>query len=217
MSSLLPELDEAVVVIVGKFNPAIFHPSWIVAQGLLNKQELEAANLELVHPDATSFKMASFRFDITRDRFLVGSSDASCAVMVRDIAIGILSILEHTPVRMCGINRLLHFRCSSESKWHHIGHTLTPKEYWTGLLENPGMRSLTIEGKRPDSSAKYLRISIAPSPRVEHGVFFDFNEHYELKEPSVTVAMDALKTHWDTAQTHFLTSAQTLLHTLGAC
>jgi hypothetical protein len=39
------------VVLLGNFNPKIFHPAWFGAQQLIGKQEEEGSKVEIVHSD----------------------------------------------------------------------------------------------------------------------------------------------------------------------
>ena len=44
-------LEGASIVFIGSFNPAIFHPSWYVAEGLWSKTELENAEVDVIAAD----------------------------------------------------------------------------------------------------------------------------------------------------------------------
>ena len=39
--------DEAAIVLVGAFNPAIFHPAWLAHHGLIPEHEAEAASAKM--------------------------------------------------------------------------------------------------------------------------------------------------------------------------
>ncbi len=43
------------IVVLGKFNPSIFHPAWFAAQNLIRTKEADAANIQIVHPEASFF------------------------------------------------------------------------------------------------------------------------------------------------------------------
>jgi len=80
----------------------------------------------------------------------------------------------------------------SEEAWHAFGHRLTPKEPWAGILQEPGMRSLTMEGLRPDSLKGYIRVRVEPSVRVHPGVFININDHYEVKDAATIRGCDEI-------------------------
>ena len=88
---------------------------------------------------------------------------------IRDLALGILRSLPHTPVQRIGINHLAHFPVESEGVWHRLGHALTPKELWEEVLEKPGMLSLTIQGQRTDDYSGSVNVTVQPSSVVRPG------------------------------------------------
>jgi hypothetical protein len=78
-----------------------------------------------------------------------------------------------------GINREAHYRMFDEVSWHKLGHTIVPPEHWE-FLDTPGMRSVIIQGKRPDSYNGFVWLRVEPSVTIEHGVFIQQNDHFEL-------------------------------------
>ncbi len=176
------ELERISIVVLGNFNPAIFHPSWFEYHNLLGKEESKNAEIDVVHPSASNFTAEWVSINVIRERFQVITTKASYYEALRDLVVGVLELLEHTPLGSMGINRDMHYRMSSKEKWHLIGDKLAPKEFWNGLLESPGMRNLTLEGKRTDDFAGYIRVRVEPSNKIEHGVFISVNDHYEVKE-----------------------------------
>ena len=50
-----PEISGTSIVLVGSFNPAIFTPAWFELHGLLPEGASEIADVDVVHPQATSF------------------------------------------------------------------------------------------------------------------------------------------------------------------
>lgn len=210
MSEILPDHEAAVAVVIGSFNPMIFQPAWLAAQGLVSREEAESVTQGLVHPSLTAFVVGSLQVEVTPERLDVRTADVSSYVVLRDFVAGALNILEHTPVASFGINRLLHLRVASEEEWHNIGHALAPKTPWEGLVDDPGMKRVTIRGRRPGVSGATLHVGVEPSTVVHPGVYFDFNEHHQ-PVPGATAASfvkDGLLEHWDAAQVHFLTIAR---------
>ena len=168
------ESEEAAVVLLGSFNPAIFQPSWLGSTELIGKTEAEKATDLIVSEQLTSFKVGSIRIQVMRERFSAVAENAAHFEVLRDLVAGVFKLLEHTPIRAMGVNRLAHYKVESEARWHAIGDALAPKQFWDGLLSYPkaprklpGMRSLTIEGLRPGSEAKSIRIKVEPSFQVK--------------------------------------------------
>lgn len=176
------KIQGANIVLIGNFNPAIFHPSWFAAHNLLRAEEADAATINIVHPDVASFKTEWLAVDIVKERFQLGTVQESFYETLRDIVVGILGLLSHTPIKFMGINREFHFDLVSEDSWSGLGHRLVPKEDWNPLLKSPGMRNLVVEGLRPDDLKGYLRVMVQPSTQIKYGVYIEVNDHYVLKE-----------------------------------
>lgn len=169
------------IVLIGSLNPAIFHPSWFAAHNLLRAAEAEAAVTNIVHPDVASFKTEWLEVSVVRERLQISTAQEPQYEALRDIAVGILGLLSHTPIRAMGINRDFHFDLVTENRWNELGHRLVPKQDWAPLLVRPGMRTLVVEGVRPDELKGYLRVTVQPSAQIPYGVFIEVNDHYILK------------------------------------
>lgn len=168
------------IVLRGQFNAAIFQPAWLAAQGLIRQQEADVATVAVISPRVTIFTTEWLRVNITDDRFQVGTSQEGYYEVLRDLVVAVFDLQASTPVRVLGVNRDFHYRLESEKAWHSLGHRLAPKRVWEGILDQPGMKSLTIEGKRPDEQTGYIQVKVEPSPRVLHGVYVEVNDHYVL-------------------------------------
>ncbi len=171
----------ATIVLRGPFSPAIFHPMWFAAHDLIRSQEAEAAKVQIIHPDAAAFTAEWLQLNVTQDSFQAGTSQEAYYEALRDLVIGVLNLLSHTPLRVMGLNHDFHFGLPSEDTWHSVGHRLAPKRDWEDVLQQPGMLSLTMEGKRPDHLEGYIRVKVEPSARAEYGVYVEVNDHYQLK------------------------------------
>jgi hypothetical protein len=214
MTELTPDLEEAVAVVVGNFNPAIFHPAWLAAQGIVGPKEAENAQVLIVNPALTGLMVGAIHLEVTPERLHARTLDTSSYVVLRDFVVSVLTILEHTPVTAFGINRFLHFRVASEDEWHRIGHSLAPKSPWAGLLDEPGTKRVTMKGRRPGCTASEVHVGVEPSLKCHPGVFFEGNEHFDqpLGSTKATFVREGLLAHWDNSQMHFLHVAREILH-----
>jgi len=178
------------IVLIGNFNPKIFHPAWFAAQNLIGEKDEEGAKVEIVHSDVAIFSLDWLKIEVLHDRFKALTLQQAYAEAVRDIVLGTFNILRHTPLAMMGINLDVHFRVNSEEVWHGAGHKLAPKEPWSGVLRAPGMLSLTMEDPRQDKYKGYTRVTVEPSRKVKPGLFFGVNDHYEVEDPSTISGSD---------------------------
>jgi hypothetical protein len=186
---------------VGSFNPRIFQPAWFAAEGLIRKAEADEATIEVIHPEVVSFHTELFHVQVVADRFAASTGNPSFYEPIRDLVVGTFRILSHTPVYALGLNRDGHFRVDSAEAWHALGNRLVPKEPWDNLLEKPGMRSLTVEGVRPDGRKGYIRVRVEPSVKVlPHGVYVAVNDHYEVQDKAEALgcreALDVIDSSW---------------------
>jgi hypothetical protein len=183
MVDLAPKIEGVAIVLIGSFNPAILQPAWLASESLVSKDDSESAEISVIHPEISSFTLKKMQFEITRDRFIIQTTYAPSFLLLRDLAIGVFGVLHYTPINMMGLNRDSHFEMVSRKSWHEIGHKIAPKAAWANILEKPGMRSLTMEGVRPDEYIGYIRVMVEPSTRVDPGVYIQVNDHYQVKEP----------------------------------
>ncbi len=196
------EYEQANVVLVGGFNPQIFQPAWFAKHNLLGNSETESAKIGVIHPEIVDFVADWCHLNITQERFVARTSRADCFPRLRDLVKGTFTLLRHTPVRQMGLNREFHYSMPTNEAYHDVGYKLAPKEPWTGILEKPGMRSVAMQGQRPDTTYKGLIfVVVEPSRRVKDGVFLQFNDHYEAKNQEAGVGcdelIDVLSCSWD--------------------
>ncbi|MGA2936908.1 MAG: hypothetical protein ABSF52_07400 [Syntrophobacteraceae bacterium] len=214
-----PALHEHDVVLLGDFNPKIFQPAWFGSEGLIRKLEVDGAEIAVVHQEVVSFTLEWLKIEVTRERFLATTLQEAYDEPVRDLVLSTFRILRHTPLRKVGINLDEHFQIESEERWHLIGHVLAPKELWEEVLQNPGMKSLIIQGTRPDNLKGYVQVAVAPSGRVHPGVRFNVNDHFEVEKPDSVIGsdeiMNILENNWVESRKRAVTIMRTLMERLN--
>lgn len=186
-----PIIQGLSIVFVGDFNPKIFQPAWFSANNLIREKEAEDAKIEIVHPTIVVFKLDWLNVQITSDQFLMLTTQEPYYEVLRDLVLGTFRLLVHTPIRMMGININMHFQMGSTKEWHKFGNMLTPKEPWTDILKNPGMRSVIMEGSvQRDKLKGYIRVKVEPSTEVPDGVYFNINDHFEVTDPKTVIGCE---------------------------
>jgi hypothetical protein len=193
-----PELTQLTVVLIGNFNPAIFHPAWLARHELISDGAAETASVGIVHPDISAFSIENlFSLQVERERFTISRLVAPW-VLISDVVAKIFGdLLSHTPLSKLGINLLVHFDTGSQAKRNEIGERLAPPTPWGewGKLVSSGdgrtrggMQSLTMVQKNvSDRPAGWVQAKIEPSARIRGGltgIFMEINDHYELAGPS---------------------------------
>lgn len=191
------------LVLVGDFNPKIYHPAWFAAQELISSSEAEAATVEVLNHDVCIIKTAWLRLEVFRERFLAMPLENGRDEEVRDLAVGAFRILKHTPVRMLGINTSAGWHFPDEATWHAVGHQLVPKEtLWDAVLDSPGMEELAVAGKRTDGHEGRVRVSLRPVFKDgRYGVEVQVNDHFQVDQPQAVGgaerAVALLGSAWD--------------------
>ena len=181
-----PEAEGLDVVLVGSFNPAIFHPEWFFRQGIVSEQDSKEAKVQDVSGEITIVQMCGIVIQCVNDRFSLSTKNISSAERMQDLIRQTFTLLSHTPITACGINPHVHYLVGNDAYWHKIGHTLAPKELvWDGLLENPGMQSLTIKAPRSGDFPGEINATVEPSAKHPPGVFVKVNYHYGLPREAV--------------------------------
>jgi hypothetical protein len=183
MSSPAPDAEEISVMLVGSFNPGIFHPEWFRRQEILLPQEVEDAKINVISPEVTQVRFLDLELDVFPDNLVLKTKDASRAEKLQDIVINVLARLPHTPIKACGLNNTVQFAVADEVYWHRIGHTLAPKEpVWNDVLEKPGMQTLVIKGVRGGNFPGEVNVTVAAirTPKMPRGIFISSNFHYTV-------------------------------------
>jgi hypothetical protein len=212
MGSFSPAIDGSSVVLLGRFNPAIFQPAWLAAHSLIRQEEADHAKGLVFAPEVASFTVDWLRLQVTADRFEASTEDAAHSDVLRDLVASIFTLLEHTPFEKMGLNRFIHYRMESDERWHRFGDLLAPKFAWKVMLSKPGLRSLTMEGTRAEAPDARIQVKVEPSSRVHPGIFFNTNEHYEFSGADAGRRLIAtMATSWRAAQDYARSVAEHLL------
>jgi hypothetical protein len=193
------EIDSASIVILGSFNPAIFHPSWFKANGLIKPEEADKAKLEVTSPLISIFGVEWFRLQVETQKFVIQTENETHFELVSDLVMGTFSLLEHTPVTAIGLNRSMHFKMDSEESWNAFGDRIAPKDYWQDALREPGLVSLVMQGpkQRPNKGTDdRINVRVESSTRIIPGIFIDVNNHFEIKDNDIQKVLNILKESW---------------------
>lgn len=195
------EIEGISIVLLGDLNPKIIQPSWLAYQGLIAKSEAEAADVKIITPDVSVFKLEWLTLEVTRERYSASTTQSAFFETVRDLVVGTFSILRHTPARAMGINREAHFRVSTVEQWNTLGDRWAPKESWKHVLEKPGLRTLILDSPRPGKHPGQVRVQVEPSARVDPGVFCAINDHYAIEKDQIgsgcEILISILRDCWD--------------------
>lgn len=199
-----PELSGLGLVFLGRFEPSSFQPSWFAEQDLLRSEEVATAKINLFHNEVVNFALDWLILEAHTNRLSIQSTTRTAQdELVRDLAAGTLRLTDAS-VAAFGINHERHYAFGSDRDWHAFGHRLVSPQNWDSFLKQPGMRTLDVQGVRPDDADGYIRVRVEPSVRIKQSVYIRVNDHIELAPATDPLpspdAANALLEQWDAAQ-----------------
>jgi hypothetical protein len=193
------EIDSASIVILGSSNPGIFHPIWFKTNGLIKVEEADKAKLEITSPMISIFGVEWFRLQVETQKFTIQTQNETHFELLSDLVIGTFSLLEHTPVSAMGLNRSMHFKMDSEESWNAFGDKIAPKDVWQGVLPEPGLLSLVMQGPKQRQNQKkenVTNVRVEASPRITPGIYIDVNNHFQIEGNDLQKVLKILKESW---------------------
>jgi hypothetical protein len=188
------EIDGAVIVLLGSFNPAIFHPAWLAHHKLIRQEESDSATVRVVLPQISDFTAGWLTLQVTTERLAASTDDASKFQPLSDVVCGMFTMLEHVPATAVGFNRTMHYKLPTEQKYKAFGDMLAPKPPWQAHLSEPGLLTQTMRGKRSGASSAHVHFKVETSVRVKpYGVYFESTEHFEPGGKEVSALLKIVK------------------------
>lgn len=191
----LPEHQAASIVLLGKFNPAIFSPAWLAKAGTITAGEADSATIQVIHPEIAQFSVERFRFDVQKERFQITTLMEPFIRISDSIRTLFTDRLPHTPTSRMGINYELHFRLDSPEQRVALGRALAPIAPWgdfgVRLMGGDapksigGLATLAMqESSPPDRASGYRRVQIEPLRQAQQlsSVRMHINDHYEIPD-----------------------------------
>jgi hypothetical protein len=204
-----PAAEGLEVVVVGSFNPGIFHPEWFLHQKLIDEEEANSADtkVNVVGREIADVHLFGIKILCMNDRLSLTTTNISQEARIQDLAIHIFTTLSHVPVTACGINPYAYYSLNSRSYWHKIGHTLVPKGLiWDDLVKAPGMQTLIIKASRDGDFPGEIYLTVEPSMdlKFDPGLFVRCNYHHSFSKDtlhagSTDLLLKYLKSEWKTA------------------
>lgn len=207
---------EASIVLIGSLNPVIFHPEWLSKLELISPRDLDGADIKIVHPEITQFKLPWSTLEVQQNRFIVRTNDPAYFLMLRDLAIGIFTFLEHTPITAMGINSIVRYRADNVAAWHRIGDALVPKTIWRNFLHgHVGMTKVSVNSELADGLSGNKNISISPiMDNHSNGIIVDINNHFPITD-TVNISK-ILQEQWEKLQTEATRLSEGILNEASA-
>jgi hypothetical protein len=197
------------ILLRGSFNPRILQPAWLAAQNLIREAESESADIKIVHEEVVAFGIEWATLQVEHDRLRLASTPTSeTPEQLRDLAIGILEVLDHTPVHLVVIQTSAHYAMKDQAARDQLGWTLVPPQPFEGHLIKPGMSTLQVSGARAGEENEEkggLTVVVEPSGYIEpEGVYVSVHDRFAVADPDqpnvgAEPAAECLQANWGTS------------------
>lgn len=182
------EIFGSTIVAVGIFNPATFSVDMLKENGLLGAEDADLARDQgsyVLTRQVSTLETEWVRLQVLENQLLIMSKGA-LSPAVRDIAVGILSLLSYTNISAVGLGFFGHYKMSSRADYHRVGDVFAPKTIWNDIFptenHNTGMETLTVTvqpARREENAAmrNVKQITLQPSKLILDGLFLSCNDH----------------------------------------
>lgn len=204
------------IVIVGRFNPSIFHPTWFERFKILPIQETQWALGEnavkrevdiggskitlserpplVMNPGNTEIHFKSIKILVKPDRFECQTVNKENFSNVHEVTTKVFTLLEHSPTKIVGMNFMGH------SKFNEKARDLLKRNF---CKDEDKIKSLFSEdwviGTELIAKEKGLqfRLKLSESPQLENGIFYDANFQREIASENSEEAISIIQSNYD--------------------
>jgi hypothetical protein len=173
--------DLTTIVVRGDFRTVNLSPRQLYEQKLIGDTEYADSVFEVRIPDQISvFQAGWLRCDINPSSMQLITKDEAEQERLRDLAAAILRSLDSVKISQLGLNRHVHFPVADTAEYDAVGDNLVHNDAWQNILIAPGMRSTVFWAQRSDKYGGRIQVQVEPSFSVSNGVYFSYNDHYDL-------------------------------------
>jgi hypothetical protein len=201
-------LDQPSIVFVGSFNPAIFHPRWLIDNGLVPSYQYELLNGEqlVLTGDHLYLELPNeIKMQVQRNRMALTTENPASFITLLDLAKGILVKLPEMPIKQMGLNVLSDVDGFDVDEWIALGDKMSPHDFWKKIFgakweENDayGIQAVRIRAPWVESEIGHTNFKVGISPRHKHParvIEIEANNHCELN--GAAQALDHLEKNPD--------------------
>jgi hypothetical protein len=194
--------DGYTIVVAGNLNPAIHHPAWYKAIGVLSDEELSGAlagalqkagdgkipiigslgtmseGEPICSPLFAQFTVGRMRLICIPQNWTIATYDQALISRIVEITIAVFEALPQTPVSAYGLNFNFHRKTGTKNIGARMAQIVDATQF-PFLKELNGSRSARV-GYTIDQGARVLNISLEPSVRSPDTIFASLNAHHPI-------------------------------------
>lgn len=188
------------IVLLGDFQPAMFHPRWFFDNEIITEAEynhiINNDSNQMISSNAiTQFETDDLSFSVEQKRLqIIGKKEPfeKCIDAFKRMFDSLTAI----PIQAYGMNYFFHLKASKE-EMEFFGKRLAPRQFWSSVFDENGddpKNGLVSMTMRAVKTFGLLNVKVESSNRIA-GVYFDYNFHnvQENNEPfSVSDIIDGI-------------------------
>lgn len=188
------------VVLLGRFNPLIFHPLWLLKKRLI--PESDVVNKQIViNSQVSQYPIGDWmQMTVTPDRCEFKIQKPERIVVMKDLIMGTLNSLPETPIIAMGINRGNIINLGDAGSFYKFGSKLAILDIWKDCLHTPRLRDIiiedvekTVEGE--EIVRRRIQIKSAEIKDQQFCIDVNLNNHYTAKVQDTAFAIKTLDTY----------------------
>lgn len=188
------------VVLLGSFNPLIFHPLWLLKKRLI--PESDVVNKQIViNSQVSQYPIGDWmQMTVTPDRCEFKIQKPERIVVMKDLIMGTLNSLPETPIIAMGINRGNIINLGDAGSFYTFGSKLAILDIWKDCLHTPRLRDIiiedvekTVEGE--EIVRRRIQIKSAEVKDQQFCIDVNLNNHYTAKVQDTAFAIKTLDTY----------------------
>lgn len=188
------------VVLLGRFNPLIFHPLWLLKKRLI--PESDVVNKQIViNSQVSQYPIGDWmQMTVTPDRCEFKIQKPERIVVMKDLIMGTLNSLPETPILAMGINRGNIINLGDAGSFYKFGSKLAILDIWKDCLHTPRLRDIiiedvekTVEGE--EIVRRRIQIKSAEIKDQQFCIDVNLNNHYTAKVQDTAFAIKTLDTY----------------------
>lgn len=204
--------EEASIILVGSFNPKIFHPEWFIRKDIVEEWDYGQDDVVSLQ-DLSQVAFPNERnLTVVLNQFSLKSQLSSNHLALKDLVTNTFSFLRETPISKMGMNFTSVIKIPDIEDWKRFGRDLAPQQPWENAIDyfddlTPekkdllGLLNMTMSLPRPDDFKGYIRPRIQPTANLsEQTLTFSVNNHIdfiESDEPSAIEMARILEESWE--------------------
>lgn len=175
------------IVLIGDFQPSIFHPDYLLQKEAITEEEYkELIKIKKDEDIFVSNNMASLETDLfviqVQPNRLVLSSKNELYERMLDVFINLFDNLGDLPVKAYGINISFHLLVKDKEELREFGQYFSPWEKWGSFLKDEKSYTSGISSLSGRKTTEYGCINLKIESSTQYlsgGVYFNFNFHHD--------------------------------------